>query len=190
MKNGLFAILFLWLLNTLFVSCAEPVKDEMNKPMLLIKIRDDSGKIIPGVPVKLYRNKADTGITQVVDSTGNVLFTELDPVLYYWLAEKGCSTNLASQFSLNRPLVPGAVHYGYSVLAPTGILKIINTSTDRYKVFDSVATFTVVKDTPYVAGRRVGSYLVHSEIVDSTGTGKDTLIRIRCRDTTVLVLPY
>lgn len=173
-----------------FVSCSTPIKEEIKKPTLLIKTRDDSGKVISGAIVRLYKNISDSGLTKISDSTGLVIFSELDPVLYYWLAVKGCKTNRISQMTINRALIPGAVHYGYSVLAETGTLKIINNSTDVYKVSDSLFNITVKKDSPYIVHRRVRSYLVHTEKISTPGIGKDTLIRIRCGDTSVINLPF
>ncbi len=179
------AMLFL-----LFNGCAPPKKEELAKPMLLIKIRDDSGKVVRGVSVKLYKTTIDSAATQVVDSNGVVLFTGLDPALYFWLVERGCQTNRVSQVSLNRPLVPGATHYGYSVLTETGTLKVINNSAEAYKVSDSLFTATVKKDTPLIIHRRVRTYKLHSELLSTPGVGKDSIIRIRCSDTTVINIPF
>ncbi|MEP7141695.1 MAG: hypothetical protein ABI707_02435 [Ferruginibacter sp.] len=190
MKNSLFSLLTIFAVSFLFASCSNPVKQELAKPQLRIKIRDDSGKIISGASVRLYKNISDLGFTQISDSTGLVIFSELELVLYYWLAEKGCETNRISQMTLNQALIPGAVHYGYSVLAETGALKIINNSPQAYKVSDSLINITISKDTPYIAYRRVRSYLIHSENSSTPGVGKDTLIRIRCGDTTIITLPY
>jgi hypothetical protein len=119
-----------------------------------------------------------------------VIFYDLDVALYYWLAEKGCKTNRVSQTTLNRALIPNAILYGYSVLSETGTLKIINNSPEPYKLSDSLFNITIYKDTPYIAYRRVGSYLIHSEKINYPVMGKDTLINIRCGDTCFLNLPY
>ena len=190
MKTCFFSLLVILLITSLLVSCSDPIKEELGKPELRIKIRDDSGKAISGVKVRLYKNIVDSGFTQISDSTGLVIFSELEAALYYWLAEKGCKTNRISQMTLNRALAPGTVHYGYSVVVETGTLKIINNSSEAYKVSDSLFNITVNKDTPYVAHRRVRCYLIHSEKTNTPGVGKDTLIKIRCGDTSILNLPY
>jgi hypothetical protein len=190
MRNCLFSLLVLLFANSLFVSCSNPIEEDVRKPTLLIKTRDDSGKIISGAIVRLYKDSTDPGITKLSDSTGLVIFSELDIALYYWLAQKGCKTNRISQMSLNRKLVPGAAHYGYSVLTETGALKIINSSPDAYKVSDSLFNIIAKKDSPYLEHRRVHSYLLHIEKASTPGIGKDTLVKIRCGDTSIINLPY
>jgi hypothetical protein len=132
----------------------------------------------------------DSGIIKLSDSSGVVLFSDLDTTLYYWLATKGCKTNGVSQTSLNRPLETGVVLYGYSVLTETGVLKIVSSSAESYKVSDTVATAIVNKDSPYIAYRKVSRYRIHSEKVSTPGQGKDTLVIIKCGDTSVLTVPY
>ena len=140
--------------------------------------------------MRLYKSANDSGITQISDTTGIVLFSDLDAALYYWLAEKGCKTNRNSQTTLNTELIPGVVLYGYSVLSETGILKITNSSPEPYNVSDSLFNITLSRDTPYIAYPVIGSYLIHSEKVSTPGAGKDTLIQITCGDTSFLNLPY
>ena len=178
------------LLPVLLESCSKPIQPEIQKPRLFISLRDDSGKTVMGATVRLYKNVADTGITKISDSSGAVLFTELEPTLYHWLAEKGCKTNRISQTSLNRDLIPDAVLYGYSVLSETGALKVVNNTPDIYKLYDSLFTVNIHKDTPYTGYWRVGSHLLHTQKIDPTAIIKDTLISIRCGDTTILNLPF
>jgi hypothetical protein len=184
-------ILFIVLAFTCFllVTCSKVVPPPIIKPQLWITLKNDTGKAVSGASVRLYKRAGDSGITKLSDSAGLVIFSELEDSLYYWLAEKGCSTNRVSQTTLNRPMVPNGILYGYSVMTPTGALKIINNSTEPYKVSDSTASFTVKKDSPYFAYRRVKSFLIHSEKLATPGAGKDTLIKIKCGDTTVVQLP-
>lgn len=158
--------------------------------MLLITLKDDSGKLVQGANVRLYKNINDSGTTRISDATGVVIFSDLDTTLYYWLAKKECKTNGLSQTTLNRPVLPGVVLYGYSVLTETGVLKIVNSSLENYKISDSLVTATVTKDTPYVAYRKIGSHVLQIEKPGTPTFKKDTLIRIRCGDTSTLHLPY
>lgn len=172
----------------LFMMCAKN-QDIILKPRLLITLRDEAGKKVPGATVRLYKSEQDSGITQISDTTGTVIFNNLEEELYYWLAVKGCKTNRNSQNTLNRPLIQDAILYGSSVLSETGTLKITNTSTEPYQVSDSLFNI-ILNDTPYIAFPKVGSYVIHSEKVSTPGIGKDTLIKIRCGDTTSIRLPY
>ncbi|MEO6720091.1 MAG: hypothetical protein ABIN67_06980 [Ferruginibacter sp.] len=190
MKTYYFFLMVLLLLGSLSIKCSKPIKQEVQKPGLFITLKNDTGKSIAGATVRLYKNISDPGITQISDTSGVVIFSELDTTLYYWLAQKGCTTNRTSQTTLNRPLIPNTILYGYSVLAETGTLKIINNSPESYNVSDSLFKITLNKDTPYIAYRRARSYLIHSEKISTPGVGKDTLLRIKCGDTTILNLPY
>src|SRR5688572_11565975 len=191
MKNGFFLISTIFAIGLLLASCSDPVKEELAKPKLYITLKNDAAKSIAGVIVKLYKDSLDPGIIKISDTSGIVVFTDLEPVLYYWFAKKDCMTNRTSQTTLNRPLNPGAIHYGYSVMAETGTLNIINNSIDKYRVSDSVMNQLIAKDTPYLAHRRVKSFKIHVEKVQvPPDVGKDTLIFIKCGDTTVLNIPF
>ena len=191
MKNGFFLVSTMFVVGLLAASCSDPIKEELQKPKLSITLKNDTGKSIVGAVVRLYKDIADTGYFKISDSSGKVLFTDLEPVLYYWFAKKDCLTNRTSQTTLNRPLNPGAIHYGYSVMAETGTLNIINNSIDKYRVSDSVMNQIIAKDTPYLAHRRVKSFKIHVEKVqEPRDVGKDTLIFIKCGDTSVLKIPF
>jgi hypothetical protein len=180
----------IFLLSCLILMNCSKYQETVLKPRLLITLKDESGNSVRGATVRLYKNAQDTGITQLSDTTGIVLFENLEPVLYFWDAEKGCKTNRISQHTLNRPLIEDVVLYGYSVMSETGTLKIDNTSIEPYKVTDSLFNITVYKDTPYIAHRKIGSYTIRSSKLSTPGIVKDSLIQIRCSDTTILHLPY
>lgn len=182
-------------LLVLSLSCLVGIKcskshEITTKPSLFITLKDEAGKKVSGATVRLYKNEQDSGITQISDTTGFVFFQNLEAEQYYWLAQKGCKTNRNSQNTTNRALIPDVVLYGYSVLSETGILKIINTDAEPYKVSDSLFKITISRDTPYILYPIVGLYVIHSEKVNTPGTGKDTLITIQCGDTSRIILPY
>ncbi len=182
----------------LFVKCSKKQEVIILKPSLFITLRDSAGKGVSGATVRLYKDAQDSGITQISDTTGVVLFQNLEAKIYYWLAQKGCSTNRNSKNTINRPLIQGVVLYGYSLMSATGILKITNTSAEPYKISDSLFNIkqsngfniTLSSDTPYIAYPRVGSYVIHSEKVSTPGIGKDTLIKVQCGDTSIIFLSY
>lgn len=189
MKNRTLLLLFFSLAYLLFLSCSK-VKEENLQTRLLITLKDTAGASVSGATVRLYKNDADPGIIKTSDSSGLVFFPSLDVELYYWLAEKGCKTNRNSQMTLNKPLISGAILYGYSVLSETGTLKITNNAGEPYLVTDSVFTVTLASDTTYIMYPKIGTYLIHSEKVSTPGIGKDSVIQIACGTTTVLDLPY
>jgi len=194
MKNYYPLLIVLILTCLSFVMCSK--NEEIIKTGLFITLKDEAGNPVQGATVRVYKNVADTGITQLSDSTGVVYFPDLEVALYYWLAEKGCKTNRNSQVTLNRPLILGAVLYGYSILSETGTLKITNNSTEPYKISDSLLNTRVVysdtlhKDSVYIAYPKVGSHIIHSEKLSTPGIGKDTLIQTACGVINTLTLPY
>lgn len=164
--------------------------DVDTKPGLYITLKDTLGNAVAGATVKLYKDALDTGIIKISDSAGVVYFTNLEPEIYYWLATKGCKTNLNSQTTLNRKLIANVVLYGYSVMTETGTLSITNSTAEPYKVTtDSVFTANVYIDTPYLAYPKIGTYLIHTEKLSTPGIGKDTLVHINCGDTVFIRLP-
>lgn len=164
--------------------------DVDTRPGLYITLKDTLGNAVAGATVRLYKDAQDTGIIKISDSLGVVYFTNLDSEIYYWLATKGCKTNLNSQTTLNRKLITNVVLYGYSVLTETGTLSITNSTSEPYQVTtDSVFTTNVYIDTAYLAYPKIGTYLIHTEKLSTPGIGKDTLVHINCGDTVFIRLP-
>jgi len=182
-------VIILPLICVVYWNCSK--KEELvSKPRLFITVVDETGKGVEGASVHLYKNEQDPGLLKTTDSSGIVLFDSLETELYYWHAEKECKTNRNSQVSLNRPLMPGVVLYGYSILAETGILKIINTSAASYNVTDSLSWNIVLNDTPFITYPLVGAYTVYFEKISMPGAVRDTTIQMQCGDTTQLILPF
>lgn len=190
MKTHLSYLIISLVIICLFYGCAKVTDPAEQKPVLFITLRDDSAKAVSGATVRLYKTNIDSSLVKISDSTGVVIFNDLDIARYNWIAEKGCLTNRISQTTLNRDMIPDVILYGYSVMAKTGALKIINNGAEDYKIKDSLITITLKKDSTYFAFRRVYAYKINSEKISTPGTGKDTIINIQCADTTILRLPY
>jgi hypothetical protein len=190
MKTYSSSLIIFLVIICLYYGCTKVKDAETKNPALFITLKDDSAKAVSGARVRLYKSNIDSSLIKISDSTGVVIFTDLDVANYNWIAEKGCLTNRVSQTTLNRNLIPDVILYGYSVMTKTGAIKIINNAAEDYKVSDSLTTITIKKDSSFFAYRRVHSYLIHSEKLSTPGTGKDTLINIKCGDTSILRLPY
>ncbi|MEO7265251.1 MAG: hypothetical protein ABIW38_10080 [Ferruginibacter sp.] len=188
MKPSRIFIIVFPIVSLLLITCGKAI-EQTDNTQLLITLKDSAGNRIQGATVRLYKNAADAGISKISDSTGITLFSNLETVQYFWLAEKGCRNNRADKITNGRPLIRGAVLYGYSILSATGALKITNTSGVSYKVSDTLFNI-ILNDTPYLTYHKVGSYLIHSEKLSTPGIGKDTLMQIRCGDTSFIRLPY
>jgi hypothetical protein len=197
MKTYLTSLIILLSACFLFLTCAKTPPVEKRKTRLLITIRDDEGKSVDSTIVRLYKNASDTGITRMCDSTGILLYPDLDTVVYYWTAIKGCKNNRASQTTLNRPLQEGLILYGYSVLSANGTLKVHNSSASFYKIVDSSFTITLPvfsatlpADTTWLGYPKLGKHKIYVQIADTTVKRKDTTIIFKCGDTAVLNLPF
>ncbi len=189
MKNRTLEIIALLLVISFFTNCSKTT-EVTGKPVLFITLKDETRNAVSGATVRLYKNAADSGITKLSDSTGVVIFYDLDATLYYWDAEKDCKTNRYSQNTINRPLIPGVVLYGYSVLSATGELKITNNSPGAYIISDSRFTSTIKSDSVFTTYHNVGAYTIRSVPVGDSTLIRDTTIQISCNDTTFINLPY
>ena len=117
-------------------------------------------------------------------------YPDLEVALYYWIAEKGCKNNRASETTLNRPLINGVILYGYAVLSETAFLKIKNNAAEPYILYDSTFSLNLPSDTTFFFYPKVGIHKIRAEKVSTPGFGKDSIIQINCGDTTYLNLPF
>ncbi len=187
MKSSRLILIVLPFLGLLIITCGKAIVQEENT-QLLITLKDTSGIAIQGATVWLYKNAADTGIIKISDSSGIVFFSGLETVQYYWMAAKGCKNNRNDKMTNGRPLIRGAVLYGYSILSENGTLKITNNSGVPYRVTSPLFNI-ILNDTPYIKYPVPGSYLIHSEKLSTPGIGKDTMMQVRCGDTSFITLP-
>ncbi len=190
MKTALPILIVLLLPCLLFFNCAKILPQETLKTRLLITIKDDKGLSVAGTVVRLYKNAADTGIVRIADSSGILYYPDLEVALYYWLAEKGCKNNRASETTLNRALIEGVILYGYAVLSETGTLKIKNNAAEAYKLSDSTFNIKLPADSTYFVYPKVGFHRIRVEKVSTPGIGKDSTLLIKCSDTAYINLPF
>lgn len=177
------------MISSFLVNCSKPT-EVILKPRLYITLKDIAGKSVSDATVRLYKNPTDSGITKLSDSSGVVVFNDLDTVLYYWEAKKGCKTNRHSQNTLKRSLIPNVILYGYSVMSETGELIITNKSQESYKVSDLLFSVVIKSDSSFATYHNVGSYLIRSVPVSDSTNIKNKSINIICNDTVRLNLPF
>ncbi|MEO5968078.1 MAG: hypothetical protein ABIP68_02580 [Ferruginibacter sp.] len=190
MKNNIILFGFLMVISAGLINCTKSTQIVDVKPKLLITLKDESGNVVEGAIVRLYKSVLDTGIIKESDSTGVVIFHDLEARIYFWEAQKGCKTNGVSQTTLGRALIPNVILYGYSVMSETGKLIIANNSLESYSVSDSLFRTIIKKDSTYSSFKKIGSYLLHIAPESDSTTVIDTLIQINCSDTTFLNLPF
>ena len=111
LKILLTVLVFLFLM----VSCKKTEYRDQ-KPQLKIIVKDSGKNLVAGVSVNLYLTQEDfqdtvnsikSGIT---DSSGIVLFTELEEVNYFFYAELADKNNLYGVVATSIPLEYGYIH--------------------------------------------------------------------------------
>jgi len=173
----------------LFLTCTKAPPQPLLKTRLIITVLDDEGKSVDSSVVKLYKEGVDTPIVKIADSTGLVLFPDLEPALYRWTVQKGCKSNLASQSSLNRKLLQGLAMYGSSILSARAVLKITNTSSYAYKITDSTISVSIKADTSIFVYPKIGLRTLHLVPADTLKAASNKVIQIKCGDTAYIKLP-
>lgn len=175
-----------------FTGCSKNSND--STPSLQITFKDESGNLVSGASVKLYRaldRINQIGTTQISGANGIVTFTNLPTDTYTSLAEKGCQTNFANQLLLAYPVTENVLHTVTDFLYNAGHLKLINTTSVNYSItapFFPIGS-TLSSNTTLVTNVRVGSYAIHGEPVTTPGIGRDTVINITCGDTAIISYP-
>ena len=187
MKLSTYRITAILFIGIFFTQCSKTHDDQNTR--LEITLADEAGNKVPSVTVNLYKYNGDLTSTGITDINGRVLFSNLEPTLYNWIAESGCQTNRLSETTTGSALVPNAIIYGYSVLSETGPLKVTNNSTNSYFVTSSTSSNTLVGNDQIIVYFKTGPHIIHTENIATPGIGRDTLIQILCADTTKINLP-
>lgn len=112
---------------------------------LKITVTDTLNSPIAGATVELYSSFAawsvTTGTNQVdsgtTDQNGNVVFSHLQPLQYYWHIDQGCRANVFGYSSIStvNPISANVENDFTCILGPLGIVEYVNTSTDPYAVY-------------------------------------------------------
>ena len=128
--------------TTFFSSCTKEEEVKPDPTRLQITVRDELGNAVSGTTVKLYASQADwenetnqVGSTQVSDASGNVTFSDLSNIKYYWFAEKDCKNNYHGSAMVVNPLTSNTTTTVNTVLSSTGTILLQNTSTNPYTIF-------------------------------------------------------
>jgi hypothetical protein len=189
MKTLFPALTILLFCALLFFACTKVPPEPVLKTRLIITILDDEGKSVDSAVVKLYKEGVDTPMVKIADRTGIVLYPDLDTALYRWTVQKGCRNNLASQSSLNRPLLKGLALYGSSILSARAVLKITNTAPYAYKITDSTISVSIKSGTAIFVYPKIGSRTLHLVPSDTLKKASNHVIQIKCGDTAYIKLP-
>jgi hypothetical protein len=139
MKSIKYSLLAVTVFITLLAGCKKD--DQAPSTSLKIRVIDEEGNSISGVTVKLYKSLTDlenqnnqSGSTLTSDANGEVTFSSLETIKYYWLAENGCKNNF-NGITTTDILGSNQIKIVTSTLIETGSLELINQSTSQYQVY-------------------------------------------------------
>ena len=108
--------------------------------------------------------------TGVSDANGEVTFTGLSAIKYYFMAQTGCENNFVNGDSTVSPLILNTTSSALATIEGAGILKFANTSTNPYTIYidgspvfvlNGLSTFTSPSIFP------IGTY--NLEVIQNSG---------------------
>ncbi len=153
----------------LFSNCKKSSTDQPPpKTSLKITVSDDLGNKVSGASVAIYETLADLQDdlhrigSSVTNVNGEVTFTDLKAIKYYWFAEKGCKNNAFGSAVTVNSITANITNTTTTVLSGTGELKFINTSANPYRVYINGQVYTEMsggstKTANYAA---IGTYTI------------------------------
>lgn len=187
----------IFLIAILSVAALISCKKNTDSPSSLqILFTNKSDIAVPGVAVKLYTSENDllhnTNIlrTQVTDTNGNVLFSNLPIAIYWWRGDKDCLNNMTTRFTSTQAILQNTTTYHYSRLDSTGILKLGNTSALPYVVSTPLTLYTLPAASSRVVFHKTGLFTLTGHPADSTHMDRDTVVQFSCTDTVRVTYPF
>ncbi len=143
MKNILYFV-FLTLIS--FSSLTSCSKDTNLPPTSLeLILKDTLGKPVYGASVRLFKNSEfvqygmnspfQIGKTQISDSSGKVLFSNLSILQYYFYADKDCYNNYNGIITSTIPIKANIKNTFNVILTSTGTISFINESGNTYQIY-------------------------------------------------------
>ncbi|MCX6350522.1 MAG: hypothetical protein NTX03_01530 [Bacteroidetes bacterium] len=188
--------LLLMLMVTLCVTLNSCFKSSTS---LAITLTDDSGSKVSGASVDLYASLSDYNNgtnkvkTETSDASGVATFTGLSGIQYYWAAESGCKNNKNGIRTSTAPLVEGKASTIGTILYSSGMLQLINSSSNPYKIYiNTVEQFDMDGGTTKKVSMKVGTYSIR--VLQKSGylvypTDKSFSVTTSCGNTTDLIYP-
>ena len=128
--------------SLLIFSCKKSGGDAPPDTTLTISVADDLGNKISGASVTLYSNIDDWALGQnevapikTTDSKGEVIFTGLSPIKYYWGITSGCKSNINGSNTTASPISRNINNTVGAIVKSTGIIKFVNNSSNPYRIY-------------------------------------------------------
>jgi hypothetical protein len=108
---------------------------------LKIVVSDPGGARVANAGVWLYNTQSDwTYSTNPIkhlttDANGEVLFTKLSPVRYWYSVKIGCMNNNNTAHAVSTSLPSGKTTTAATILQQTGTLRFVNRSSNPYRIY-------------------------------------------------------
>lgn len=137
---------FLSLIITIVItSCSKEDIPEPITPLqtsFRISVKDNNGSPVSGASVRLFLtlNDLDKEINQVystqyTDLKGETTFNSVNPIKYYFRAEKGCQSSIVNANTTQTALVAFSLNTVSTTVASSGKLSFSNISSNPYDVY-------------------------------------------------------
>lgn len=187
----------------LVLGCSKQVKpgaSSSSPTVLQITLTDSLGNPWPGAQVNLYASQQDfynevhaVDTTKVSDINGQVSFTGLDSIAYYWLAKSDCKSNL-KLYHLQNPLPLYTTTRVTSALTGYGTIRLENISGYPYHYYVRGLDYGIIDAGRYTlcTYEAIGSFTVRMvQVSGYTTTPRDTTIvsQLACGTTDVVKGP-
>lgn len=137
--------IFTLIFAALFSSCSKSSDSSTPTPTtpttLKVTVTDDAVNKVAGASVDLYLseldllNKSNVVATTSTDALGVATFTSIGASKYWVLATSGCQTNYNAKANTGSAIVTNTVNSVITQMQKTGTLKMVNTSSNPYKVY-------------------------------------------------------
>ena len=194
LKKACYSLLIFSVIIIISAGC----KKDNQSPSTSLKVRviDVHGTSISGATVKLYKSITDlqnetnqAGSTLTTDAGGEVTFSDLETIKYYWFAEAGCKNNVNS-ITTTDALQTNEVRIVTSTIIETGTLEFTNQSVYQYQVYIN-GSLLLTADAQYSYDYLyvpAGSYSISVNMVGSSTT-KTFLPSVTCGNKTIVTFP-
>lgn len=142
-KTFLIRLMTLCFFGLILISCSNDGTDPITIPQTSLKIiaKDSNGKPVPSAVVRVFMTY-DNAINQVnqvlttktTNELGEVTFSPVTPIDYFFRVDKGCQNNLTSISGI-KDLAVNSVNSVSTVVSANGKLTFSNTSSNPYDVY-------------------------------------------------------
>ncbi len=171
---------------------------QQQETILKLTVKDTLGNPVPYAGVILYSTfedlKRDTLFADRQQADSNGIFSKVvNPTQYYWSVDSGCLSNVGTTNTSDAGFKENVVNANTVILAESGTLELINTSSDMYQIFINDVNTTLI-GAKSSKKFKVKSGLVKVRILQETGytyyaTDKIYTVKVNCGKNGIVNFP-